>query len=705
MNLEMWIRENAISGVLTDISSPTTTDDPCEGRNWGAGRQVHADLIREILTQQNASGKRATSLRIKGARIVGPLHLDSAEILCPLVLDSCYLEQVQLSDAKTGLLDFHNSCIADGVNANGLRCISNLILTDCQTGPVILTSAWIDGSVGCDGAQISERTGDNSTGYSLVADGVVIQRGLFLRGCRASRIRLMGARISGNFECSGAKLKLRGVPVSTPVAFHHVVLSLDGAQIEGNAFLSEGFHATGAIFMRNVRLGGLACNGGRFETPVGRSIEMDGADIQHDVNWNDVRIDDGASCLGIRIGGSWQCSGACVTAIRSMALMADGARIGNAMFLNKGFCAIGEVRLLGVQITQSLDCDGGCFQPTAQPGFGKALSLDGAQIGGGVFFRDGFHAEGEVRLRGVSVGGPLQCIGGEFKSAAAVTSTANTTGGHYLSEGQIGTAWAGEMCQRTAVSNLADSALDLSFATVAQQIEIRDTVFVGGVTLAHAKAARWHFDPEEYKDIAIDIVGFTYESLTQKVSPPRIKVSSWIHWLNDHDLLSPQPYQQLAFALRTMGHVGEAQDVVIGGRQALRKSLSMPGRIWDRVLCVLIGYGYRRWRPFGCLAGVFCIGWFVFCVGARNGVMVPTQHRAYVSYTTTKTLPRGYPRFEPYLYSLGETLPVTTTRQTAEWRVRGSGVIEAWNLIQRLASGFFWLLGAAGLTGLIRKED
>lgn len=717
MNIERRIRENAIGGTLTDMSSPTPTDnDPCEGRSWGVMRQVSAVLIREILTQQIGPGKRATSLRIKGACIVGHLNLDSAEILCPLVLDSCYLDQVQLGDAKTTLLDFRNSCIADGIDANGLRCTSNLILTNCKTGPVILTSAWIEGSVGCDGAWISERTGDRDVGYSLVADGVVIQRGLFLRGCHTSRIKLMGASISGNLEFQGATLKLSGTQVLTHAAFSYVVLSLDVIQVEGHVFLSEGFHATGAIFMRNARLGGLACNGAHFETPEGWSIEMDGADIQHDVLWNGVRVNDGASCLGIRVAGSWQCSGAHITATRSVALMADGSRVGNAMFLNKGFSAVGEVRLLGIRITQSLDCEGGSFQ--ARPGteFNKALSLDGAQIGGGAFFGNGFHAQGEVCLRGVHVGGPLKLNGAEFKNSGAIAFVADgakVEGDIVLQNTKVNglTQLIGVrvsqhvICEKSVLRNQEQLALDLSYAQIAQKLDIRDTIFVGSLTVANAKAARWHFDPIKYSDVSIDVFGFIYDSLTQEICPPQVPVNAWIQWLQRRTPLSPQPYQQMVRVLRTMGHLREAQEVAISGRRALRKNLGVMWRVWDKLLDCLIGYGYRSERAFGYLGLVLVVGWIVFSFGAQDGVMVPSQHRAYIRYMTTRVLPHDYPRFHPYLYSLGETLPLITTRQTTEWHVRRSEPIEIWTIFQKLASGFLWLLAAAGLTGLIRKED
>jgi hypothetical protein len=90
-------------------------------------------------------------------------------------------------------------------------------------------------------------------------------------------------------------------------------------------------------------------------------------------------------------------------------LSADGMRVRGSLNLRDGFRADGEVRLLGVYIGGNLDCDAGKF---INPG-GKALSADRVKVTGSVFLNDGFQAEGEVRL-GADIGGNLDCSGGKF---------------------------------------------------------------------------------------------------------------------------------------------------------------------------------------------------------------------------------------------------------------------------------------------------
>jgi len=91
-------------------------------------------------------------------------------------------------------------------------------------------------------------------------------------------------------------------------------------------------------------------------------------------------------------------------------IFADGLNVGSGFFLRNGFKAEGEVRLPGATVGGDLDCGGGQFIKKE----GAALGADGAQIKGDFFLSDGFKAEGEVRLPGATVGGDLDCGGGQF---------------------------------------------------------------------------------------------------------------------------------------------------------------------------------------------------------------------------------------------------------------------------------------------------
>jgi hypothetical protein len=91
-------------------------------------------------------------------------------------------------------------------------------------------------------------------------------------------------------------------------------------------------------------------------------------------------------------------------------ITADSLVVKNHVFLRNGFAAQGEVRLLGAQIGGALDCNSGTFTNEG----GDALIADGINVNGGVYLQNGFAARGEVRLLGAQIGGGLECDGGTF---------------------------------------------------------------------------------------------------------------------------------------------------------------------------------------------------------------------------------------------------------------------------------------------------
>ena len=119
-----------------------------------------------------------------------------------------------------------------------------------------------------------------------------------------------------------------------------------------------------------------------------------------------------------------------------------------SVFLRNEFIAEGEVRLPGAHIGGQLDCTGGTFKNPPRkdiPDSGRALSADGADVGGEVFLEGSFRAEGEVRLHGARIGGNLLCDGGTFtnppqegllESGNALSATAVVVnGGIFLGHG------------------------------------------------------------------------------------------------------------------------------------------------------------------------------------------------------------------------------------------------------------------------------
>jgi hypothetical protein len=142
----------------------------------------------------------------------------------------------------------------------------------------------------------------------------------------------------------------------------------------------------------------------------------------------------GASCMGpvqlrvARIGGNLECEGAkfqnaAVAQVdeSGMALRAEAIKVGGVVLLRNGFAAEGQVRLYGAEIGGSLECDGGKFKNPARANVkesGTALSAECAKVGRSVLLRKGFSAEGRVQLTGAEIGAMLVCDGGEFKNPA-----------------------------------------------------------------------------------------------------------------------------------------------------------------------------------------------------------------------------------------------------------------------------------------------
>jgi hypothetical protein len=72
----------AVAGTLVDLRvGDAALDDPAQGANWDAGRQVRAELLVELLTgTRRLDGKLPRAIKLCGARITGSLNLEAATL-------------------------------------------------------------------------------------------------------------------------------------------------------------------------------------------------------------------------------------------------------------------------------------------------------------------------------------------------------------------------------------------------------------------------------------------------------------------------------------------------------------------------------------------------------------------------------------------------------------------------------------------------
>ena len=162
-------------------------------------------------------------------------------------------------------------------------------------------------------------------------------------------------------------------------------------------------------------------------------------------------------------------------------ILADGLKVRGPMFLRNGFKAEGEVRLLGATIGGNLDCEKGEF---INPD-GYALSTDRVKVAGSVYLRNGFKADGEVRLLNATIGGNLECDNGQFTNPNGMALSADGTkvegsvflGDGFKAEGEVrllGATIGGDLsCIKGQFINPGGHALN------AYGIRVQGSVFLG----------------------------------------------------------------------------------------------------------------------------------------------------------------------------------------------------------------------------------
>ena len=248
---------------------------------------------------------------------------------------------------------------------------------------------------------------------------------------------------------------------------------------------------SGSIVLNRSNLNGLYL----IDTHI-NDLQADEARIGESVYLRNVKAEGEVRLPGATIASNLECSGGQFNNAKAIALYADRAKIGGAVFFRNGFKAEGEVRLLGANIALNLECDGGQFTNANA----VALNADGVKIGGAVFLRNGFKAEGEVRLLGATIASNLECDGGQFTNANAVALNADGVkiGGavflrdRFQSEGEVrlvGATASNLVCDSGQFTNANAVALNADGVKIGGAVFLRNVKAEGGVLLLGATIA------------------------------------------------------------------------------------------------------------------------------------------------------------------------------------------------------------------------
>ncbi len=437
------------------------------------------------------------------------------------------------------------------------------------------------------------------------------------------------------------------------------------------------------------------------------SISADGARVKGDVFLrNGFRAEGEVRLRGAQIEGNLECGDSTFInpAQAGMdagvaALKADGAVVKGDVFLRDGFRAEGGVRLLGAQIGGDLDCERGTFMNAPKPGMdasSAALSATGAVVKGSVFLRKGFRAEGEVRLLGAQIGGDLSCLGGTFTNPPKQGIAAS---GDALSAERA--VVKGAIFLRKGFR--AEGALNLANACVDALVD---------------DSASW----PPSGNLILD--GFVYQRISG-YSPKAAK--NRLDWLARQKGFRPQPYRQLAKVLRDDGDDSSARLVLFEMERRRRKQedRAWSARVWSAILRATIGYGHYPGRALWWLVCLVLAGFLLFWGGYFAGSVTPTDKDAYACFKKGGQLPPHYETFHASVYSLENSFPLVKLGQADRWQpdpdphwqhrpigraprwlrlVLPPGFLRCFRWVQICLGWILATLFVAGVTGIVRKD-
>ncbi|HUR01842.1 MAG TPA: hypothetical protein VM347_04830 [Nonomuraea sp.] len=654
-------------GELVDFRTGKPDEDsPAAGASWGAERTIRAGVLAELLLREESPQPQA--LRIKGARITGPLDLAHATIAHPARFLGCHFEEEpRLYWARCQQVSFTGSALP-GLSASNAQISGHLRLEGCLfTGRVELRGAQIAGSLTLDHAHA------RTPGLAIDCDRLQADRGIAAIGLRSEgHVRLSNVKVSGTLIMDDARLTASG---------RHA-LTLDGLVADGNVFC-RCMTVTGMVSLRNARVSGpFALTGTTIDHPGemalrGSRITAEGGlylggtfAATGTVRLADSRVDRELNLNGARLdnpGGD--------------ALQAEEIQVEGTIEA-RGLTARGRVGLSQARVTGSLRLAGADL---CAPGE-VALDADGVSIGGALACVDGFRAEGEVRLADATIGTFADFNsahlsnpdGMSLNAAAATIGSGLSCGRGFTSDGEL--VLIGTRVRRLVTLNGATLSNPGGLALAAWQLEASELYLrpeeapEGIVDLRHARIGVLRDDTATWSPRWQD--GLTYEALD-----PTLPAARRLAWLEEGvDGYVPQPYEQLAAIYRRLGHDEDARTVLLAKQRRRRATLRRPARAWGVLQDVTVGYGFRPLRAAAWFVALLVLGAAVF------GFDPPPPAEAG----------KG-PVFNAVVYALDLLFPLIDFGQEKAFQPTGGGQWVAYGLV--LAG---WILVTTIVTGITR---
>ena len=634
---ELWTWDRLCVGRTADLSryAPAPSESGREGAAcdpetvdmWPEERRLGYNFLftitfdspyKEIVAQQGLSlrcarvegdieyfydEQFAQSIRIDNSYLEGGIDFSGLSIKGEIRLNKSIIERDVAFDGTQVTKDIiiKNTKIGGDIYAPGVSVenslslsdsfVSSIDLTDATLGKVLIYRSDINGDVDLERVKSDNFVSFNGVGITgdLLIEDVILGNDLTVTSSKAALVDISGARIDGNVKLSGLALGsgLQGNGMTVQGDLH--IRGIGGRKMDsplfelpdevswndsgGTALVLSGGVVHGSVNIESLDMGSLLLS----NMVIDRSLSMESLDInlvrlRSTVIQNILLLNNSSVDVFYLIGGQYNhifIDGLCTnhlslasTTVRGNMILTGSTVLGDASFVLSEFGGTmglhsvinGDLDFTAVNIDANLSLGGEYLQD---------VKLDLTRVAGSVLLTEGRFL-GRVDLRGIEVGREL------------VLATSD----HGLPDWEEGV-----------------------------ELSLRDAQ-VGD--LRHI-AASWQDLGGRY-----GITGLQYERLIFEDGDIPGQEPVWVlDWLKDQKYrsasFSPQPYEELANALRRSGFNGLSNDVSVMQRD---HELASPGTGLARKINLflqkyIIGYGYQTWRVFGWLALLIVTGMYV----------------------------------------------------------------------------------------------
>jgi hypothetical protein len=707
----------------------------------------------------NGQDKEGNALRAEVMKVDGDARFDGVVTTAGAVriVGANITGQLNFRGAELGGRDSKGYALV----TDRMKVGSSMFLDEgfAAAGALRLVRVGIGGQISCRGANLNGRDNDD---IALLAEGMNVGADLFLdigpegTFTAVGAVRLVGAGITGQLSCRGAKLN--------GCDGNGNALGGYGMRVGGDASLDEGFTAAGAVRLMHADITGqLNCQGAKLNgrDKEGNALQAEVMKVGGDVLLDKVSADGAVRLAGADITGTLRCRGARLNGRdnHGRALYARGIRVGGDVYLDEEFTADGAVRLAGADITGSLRCNGAKLAGNVEDRY--ALYARGINVGGDVFL-DKITAHGAVRLARADITGMVSFRGaqltGRDEDGNALDAHGIKVGGHVLLDEEFTASGAVCLVNADITEQLSFSGAQLTGrdkygnALHGEGIKVGRDVVIDGeftasepISLASARAGALRWEPAGQVSAQVNLEGATVGELDDDWSSNRpngqwptrgmlrldrftygrfsgdhqATVEQRLEWIRSQYHrpagsmveFAAQPYEQLAKVYRQAGQDDHARKVSIARRRDLRKygNLNLYRRFGNRFLDTTIRYGYHTWRAGVALAVLFLIFWWLSARAQQHHLIAwAGDIPGLRSVPSAARCTSSYPCFYPFGYTVDTVIPLINVHQADFWGPDAStpwGV--AFTVATWIATGLGWLLATllvAGYTGLVRRN-